>query len=93
MKLYKYYYGICEHRICTQVIETDKRYPTGVISEDGFLYLKDHDDNLARRLFAEDEARKANACRNERMAAGYRRRIHAILSNPVLEVKIKCMKH
>ena len=87
MKIHKYFYGICEHRICTQVIETDKRYPNGVISEDGFLYLKDRDDNLARRLFAEDEARKANACNNEQMASKHSMRIHAILTNPVLEVR------
>ena len=87
MKIHKYFYGICEHRICTQVIETDKRYPTGVISEDGFLYLKDRDDNLARRLFAEDEARKANEKKNEQIALRHRRRIRAILENPVLEVR------
>lgn len=87
MKLYKYYYGICEHRICVQVIETDKRYPIGTISEDGFLYMKDRDDNLARKIFAEDEARKANACANEKKAAAYSRRILAILTNPVLEVR------
>lgn len=39
MKLYKYYYGICEHRVCLQVMETDKRYQIGTISEDGFLYM------------------------------------------------------
>ena len=87
MKLYKYYYGICEHRICVQVIETDKRYPIGTISEDGFLCMKNRDDNLARRLFAEDEARKANEKKNEQMALRHRRRIRAILENPVLEVR------
>ena len=87
MKIHKYYYGICEHRICVQIMETDKRYPIGTISEDGFLYMKNRDDNLARRLFAEDEARKANEKKNEQMALRHRRRIRAILENPVLEVR------
>lgn len=87
MKIYKYYYGICEHRICVQVIDTDKRYPIGVISDDGFLYLKNRDDNLARRLFAEDEARKANEKKNEQIALRHRKRIRAILENPELEVR------
>lgn len=87
MKLYKYYYGICEHRICVQVMEADKRYSIGTISEDGFLYMNNRDDNLARRLFAEDEARKANEKKNEQIALRHRRRIRAILENPVLEVR------
>lgn len=86
MKIHKYYYGICEHRICVQVLETDKRFRTGCIDDDGFLYLAFRDDNLARRLFAEDEARKANEKKNEQMALRHRRRIRAILENPVLEV-------
>ena len=49
--------------------------------------MNNRDDNMARRLFAEDEARKANEKKNEQMALRHRRRIRAILSNPVLEVR------
>lgn len=86
MKLYKYYYGICEHRLCAQVIESDKKQ-VGVIGEDRFLYLKSRDDDRAKQLFAEDEARKANESGSKEMAQKHSRRIQVILSEPVLEVR------
>lgn len=86
MKLYKYYYGICEHRICVQRIESDKKQ-IGAIDKDGFLYLRIRDDQRAKQLFAEEEAREANNSDREEMAQKHSRRIQVILSEPVLEVR------
>ena len=86
MKLYKYYYGICEHKLCVQTTESDKKQ-IGVIGEDGFLYLRFRNDDFAKQLFTEMEARKANESESKEMAQKHSRRIRVILSEPVLEVR------
>lgn len=85
MKLYRYYYGICEHRICVGEYEAYGKQ-IGTIDKDGFLYLRSRDDDLAKQLFAEEEARRANACGNEELARRHGRRIQAILGERIAEV-------
>ena len=86
MKLYRYYYGICEHRICVEEYEAYGKQ-IGAIDKAGFLYLRIRDDQRAKQLFAEAEAREANNSDRKEMAQKHSKRIQVILSESVLEVQ------
>lgn len=88
MRLFKYYYGICEHQLCVQIVNNFNHKETGVLSKDGLLYLKVRDDEYAKKLFVAYETQKVKSCGNPKLVAKHKKRIKNIVDNPIVVMNL-----